>query len=249
MKIYLAEVIGTMIMIILGDGVVANVLLNRSKGQNSGWMVITTAWGLAVIIAIFCVGRVSGAHLNPAVTVGLASVGSFPWTQVPGYILAQIFGAFIGAIVVWLLYMPHFAETQEKELKLAVFCTAPAIRRLVPNFICEVIGTTILLFGILAIGANAQKLTNPSGIDLSVVFSQAVQPILVGFLVWGIGLSLGGPTGYAINPARDLGPRIAHALLPIAGKGDSDWRYAWIPVIAPLIGGIIGAGLFTLIAF
>jgi len=249
MKIYLAEVIGTMIMIILGDGVVANVLLNRSKGQNSGWMVITTAWGLAVIIAIFCVGRISGAHLNPAVTVGLASVGSFPWTQVPGYILAQIFGAFIGAIVVWLLYMPHFAETQEKELKLAVFCTAPAIRRLVPNFICEVIGTTILLFGILAIGANAQKLTNPSGIDLSVVFSQAVQPILVGFLVWGIGLSLGGPTGYAINPARDLGPRIAHALLPIAGKGDSDWRYAWIPVIAPLIGGIIGAGLFTLIAF
>ena len=249
MKIYLAEVIGTMIMIILGDGVVANCLLNRSKGQNSGWMVITTAWGLAVIIAIFCVGRVSGAHLNPAVTVGLASIGSFPWTQVPGYILAQIFGAFIGSIIVWLLYLPHFAETQEKDLKLAVFCTAPAIRKLVPNFICEVIGTAILLFGILAIGANAQKLTSPTGIDLSVVFSQAVQPILVGFLVWGIGLSLGGPTGYAINPARDLGPRLAHALLPIAGKGDSDWGYAWIPVVAPLIGAVMGAGLFKLIGF
>jgi glycerol uptake facilitator protein len=249
MKVYLAEVIGTMIMIILGDGVVANVLLNKSKGQNSGWMVITTAWGLAVIIAIFCVGRISGAHLNPAVTVGLASMGSFPWAQVPGYIVSQIVGAFVGAIVVWLLYMPHFDETAEKELKLAVFCTAPAIRRPIPNFICEVIGTAILLFGILSIGANAQKLTSPTGLDLSVVFSQAVQPILVGFLVWGIGLSLGGPTGYAINPARDLGPRLAHALLPIAGKGHCDWGYAWIPVVAPLIGGVIGAALFTLIGF
>ncbi len=249
MKIYLAEVIGTMIMIILGDGVVANVLLNKSKGQNSGWMAITTAWGLAVMIAIFCVGRISGAHLNPAVTLALASVGSFPWGQVPGYILAQVLGAFVGAIVVWLLYLPHFAETEEKELKLAVFCTAPAIRRPVSNFISEVIGTAILLFGILAIAANAQRLTTPTGIDLSAVFSQAVQPILVGFLVWGIGLSLGGPTGYAINPARDLGPRLAHALLPIAGKGRGDWGYAWIPVIAPLIGGVIGAGLFTIIGF
>jgi glycerol uptake facilitator protein len=249
MKIYLAEVIGTMIMIIFGDGVVANVLLNKSKGQNSGWMVITTAWALAVIIAIFCVGRISGAHLNPAVTLGLASVGSFPWTQVPGYIVAQIFGAFLGAVVVWILYLPHFAETAEAELKLAVFCTAPAIRRPVFNFIAEVIGTAVLLFGILAIAAHAQKLTTPAGIDLSLVYSQGLQPILVGFLVWVIGLSLGGPTGYAINPARDLGPRLAHALLPIAGKGDSDWGYAWIPVLAPLIGGVIGAGLFTIVGF
>jgi glycerol uptake facilitator protein len=249
MKIYLAEVIGTMIMIILGDGVVANVLLNKSKGQNSGWMVITTAWALAVTIAIFSVGRISGAHLNPAVTVALASIGSFPWSQVPGYILAQILGAFIGATIVWLLYLPHFGETEQTDLKLAVFCTAPAIRRPVPNFTCEVIGTAILLFGILAIGANAQKLTNPAGIDLSVVFSQAVQPILVGFLVWGIGLSLGGPTGYAINPARDLGPRLAHALLPIAGKGHCDWGYAWIPVTAPFIGAVVGAGLFIVIGF
>ncbi len=249
MNIYLAEVIGTMIMLILGDGVVANVLLNKSKGQGSGWMVITTAWGLAVIIAIFCVGRISGAHLNPAVTVALAAVGSFPWRQVPGYILAQIIGGFLGAVVVWVLYLPHFEETEDEGLKLAVFCTAPAIRRPVSNFIAEVIGTAILLFGILAIAANAQKLTAPSGIDLSLVFSQGLQPILVGFLVWGIGLSLGGPTGYAINPARDLGPRLAHFVLPIAGKGKSDWGYAWIPVTAPLIGGVLGAALFTLIGF
>jgi len=249
MNIYLAEVIGTMILLILGDGVVANVLLNKSKGQGSGWMVITTAWGLAVIIAIFCVGRISGAHLNPAVTIGLAAIGSFPWQQVPGYILAQIIGAFLGAVVVWLLYHPHFEETEDKDLKLAVFCTAPAIRRTVPNFIAEVIGSAILLFGILSIAANAQKLTVPSGVDLSLVFSQGIQPILVGFLVWGIGLSLGGPTGYAINPARDLGPRLAHAVLPIAGKGESDWGYAWIPVVAPILGGVIGAGLFTIIGF
>jgi len=249
MNIYLAEVIGTMILLILGDGVVANVLLNKSKGQGGGWMVITTAWGLAVIIAIFCVGRISGAHLNPAVTIGLAAIGSFPWQQVPGYILAQIIGAFLGAVVVWLLYHPHFEETEDKDLKLAVFCTAPAIRRTVPNFIAEVIGSAILLFGILSIAANAQKLTVPSGVDLSLVFSQGIQPILVGFLVWGIGLSLGGPTGYAINPARDLGPRLAHAVLPIHGKGTSDWGYAWIPVVAPILGGVIGAGLFTIIGF
>lgn len=249
MKIYLAEVIGTMILLILGDGVVANVLLSKSKGHGSGWMVITTAWGLAVIVAIFCVGRISGAHLNPAITIALATVGSFPWEQVPGYILAQVVGAFLGAVVVWVLYHPHFAETEDQELKLAVFCTAPAIRHPVSNFISEVIGTAILLFGILAIAANAQKLTAPSGIDLSLVFSQGIQPILVGFLVWGIGLSLGGPTGYAINPARDLGPRLAHAVLPIAGKGKSDWGYSWIPVIAPIIGAVIGAGLFTMIGF
>ncbi len=249
MNVYLAEVIGTMILLILGDGVVANVLLNKSKGQNGGWMVITTGWAMAVIIAIFCVGRVSGAHLNPAVTIALAAVGSFPWSQVPGYILAQIIGAFLGAIVVWLAYLPHWAETEDEGLKLAVFCTAPAIRRPVHNIISEIIGTAILLFGILAIAANAQKLTTPNGIDLSVVFSQGLQPILVGFLVWGIGLSLGGPTGYAINPARDLGPRLAYAILPIANKGTGDWGYFWIPVIAPVIGGVIGAGLFTIIGF
>ena len=249
MNVYLAELVGTMILLILGDGVVANVLLNKSKGQGSGWLVITTAWGLAVTIAIFCVGRVSGAHLNPAVTVALAAIGSFPWKQVPGYLLAQIIGAFLGAVVVWVLYHPHFAETEDKDLKLAVFCTAPAIRHPLHNFIVEVVSTAIFLFAILAIAANAQKLTAPSGLDLSLVFSQGIQPILVGFLVWGVGLSLGGPTGYAINPARDLGPRLAHAVLPIAGKGGSDWGYAWVPVVAPLIGGVIGAALFTFIGF
>jgi len=249
MNIYLAEVIGTMILIILGDGVVANVLLSKSKGQNGGWMVITTGWAMAVIIAIFCVGRVSGAHLNPAVTIALAFVGSFPWAQVPGYIFAQILGAFLGAVIVWLAYLPHWAETEDEALKLAVFCTAPAIRRPVHNIISEIIGTALFLFGVLAIAANAQQLTTPDGINLSAVFRQGIQPILVGFLVWGIGLSLGGPTGYAINPARDLGPRLAFAVLPIAGKGTGDWGYFWIPVIAPIIGGIIGAGLFTVIGF
>lgn len=249
MNVYLAEAIGTMILLILGDGVVANVLLNKSKGQHGGWMVITTGWAMAVIIAIFCVGRVSGAHLNPAVTIGLAVVGLFPWAQAPGYILAQIFGAFLGAVVVWLIYFPHWAETESEETKLAVFSTAPAIRHPVHNFISEVIGTAILLFGILAIAANAQQLITPNGVNLSVVFSQGIQPILVGFLVWGIGLSLGGPTGYAINPARDLGPRLAYALLPIAGKGRADWGYFWIPVVAPIIGGSLGAALFTLSGF
>src|SRR5438093_5789029 len=159
MKIYLAEVIGTMIMLILGDGVVANVLLHKSKGQGSGWMVITTAWGLAVIIAIFCVGRISGAHLNPAVTVSLAAIGSFPWAKVPGYIIAQIVGAFFGAVVVWVLYLPHFAETEDKDLKLAVFCTAPAIRRPVSNFIAQVFGSAILLFVIFSIASNQQNLS------------------------------------------------------------------------------------------
>lgn len=249
MNVYLAEVIGTMILLILGDGVVANVLLNKSKGQHGGWMVITTGWAMAVIIAIFCVGRVSGAHLNPAVTISLAAVGSFPWAQVPGYILAQIVGAFLGAVVVWLVYLPHWKETDDEALKLAVFCTAPAIRHPFHNFLSEVISTAIFMFAILAIGANAQKLNTPNGLNLSVVFSQGIQPLLVGFLVWGIGLSLGGPTGYAINPARDLGPRLAFAVLPIAGKGTADWGYFWIPVFAPIIGGVIGAVLFTIIGF
>src|SRR5882724_5821696 len=244
MNVYLAEVIGTMILLILGGGGIIKKKIHKSKGQHGGWMVITTAWGLAVIIAIFCVGRISGAHLNPAVTVALAAIGSFPWRHVPGYILAQIVGAFFGAVVVWLLYLPHFAETEDPDLKLGVFCTAPAIRHPFFNFLSEVIGTAILHFGILAIAANAQKLTTPTGIDLSLVFSQGIQPILVGFLVWGIGLSLGGPTGYAINPARDLGPRLAHFVLPIAGKGNSGWTYAWVPIVGPLIGGVLGAFVY-----
>jgi glycerol uptake facilitator protein len=249
MKPYLAEVLGTMILLLLGDGVVANALLTRSKGLNSGWIVITTGWGVAVAIAVYSVGRISGAHLNPAVTIGLATIGSFPWTQVPGYLAAQFVGAFLGAVLVWITYLPHWRETADPALKLAVFATGPAIRRSGSNFLTEVIGSAVLLFGILAIAANAQDLSRPGDVNLSVVFSRGLQPLLVGVLVLGIGLSLGGPTGYAINPARDLGPRVAHALLPIPGKGPSDWPYAWIPVVAPIIGGIVGAALYVAVGF
>jgi glycerol uptake facilitator protein len=236
---YLAEFIGTLILILLGDGVVAAVLLRNSKAEHSGWIVITFGWGMAVAIAVYAVVAVSGAHINPAVTVGLASVGLLPWAQVPGYIIAQLLGAFVGAVLVWLTYYDHWKETDDPVLKLGVFSTIPQIRNTVPNFVTEVIGTAMLLFGVLALVAH----TAP--------FSQGgiIFPLLVGFLVLAIGLSLGGPTGYAINPARDLGPRIAHAVLPIPGKGDSDWSYSWIPVVAPLVGGIIGAVLFSILGF
>ena len=246
---YLAEAAGTMILILLGDGVVANVLLARSKGQNSGWIVITVGWGVAVTIAVYAVGRISGAHLNPAVTIALATIGSFPWTDVGGYVAAQMAGAFFGAILVWLAYLPHWRLTEDAGTKLAVFCTGPAVRHTAANVITEIIGTAMLLFGVLAIAANAQTLARPGDVDLSVVFSRGLQPLLVGILVLGIGLSLGGPTGYAINPARDLGPRIAHAILPIPGKGPSDWAYSWIPIVAPLAGGIVGAALYSFIGF
>jgi glycerol uptake facilitator protein len=249
MQSYLAELLGTMILVLLGDGVVANVLLQRSKGQNSGWIVITTGWGVAVAIAVYAVGRISGAHLNPAVTIALATIGSFSWAQVPGYIAAQMIGAFLGAVLVWLAYLPHWRETPDPGAKLGIFCTGPAIRSTGPNLITEIIGTAVLMFGILAIAANAQTLARPGDVDLSVVFSRGLQPLLVGVLVLGIGLSLGGPTGYAINPARDLGPRLAHAILPIPGKGASDWGYSWIPVVGPIIGGIAGAGLYSIVGF
>ncbi len=228
---WVAEIIGTMILILLGDGVVANVVLGKTKGQNSGWIVITTGWAMAVAVAVYAVGRISGAHINPAVTIALAAVGKFPWSDVPLYIVGQFIGAFIGAVLVWLAYYSHWAETPDPALKRAVFCTAPNIRNYPLNFITEVIGTFMLVFGVLAIVAN----NLPAG----------WVPLLVGFLVWAIGLSLGGPTGYAINPARDLGPRIAHAVLPIPGKGDSDWGYSWVPVVGPIVGGLIGAFLFV----
>ena len=249
MSPYIAEAVGTMILILLGDGVVANVLLARSKGQNSGWIVITVGWGVAVTIAVYAVGRISGAHLNPAVTIGLATIGSFPWPSVGGYIAAQMVGAFAGAVLVWLAYLPHWRLTEDPEAKLAVFSTGPAVRSAAANFMTEAIGTAMLLFGVLAIGANAEGWVQAGEVDLSQVFSRALQPLLVGILVLGIGLSLGGPTGYAINPARDLGPRLAHEILPVPGKGSSDWAYAWIPVVAPIAGGIAGAALYTLVGF
>jgi glycerol uptake facilitator protein len=223
-----AELIGTALLILLGDGVVAAVLLNHSKAQNGGWIVITWGWAIAVLTGALAVGQFSGAHLNPAVTLGLAIAGSTDWADVPKYLIGEFGGAFIGATLVFLAYSNHWKETEDPGLKLAVFCTAPALRNTVANIVTEVIGTFVLVFGILAFVAN-------KGIPVGLT------PLLVGLLVLGIGLSLGGPTGYAINPARDLGPRIMHAILPIPGKGDSDWGYSWIPVVGPLIGGALGA--------
>jgi glycerol uptake facilitator protein len=239
MNIFTAEVVGTALLILFGDGVVAGVLLNHSKAQNAGWIVITMGWGLAVAIAVYAVAQFSGAHINPAVTIGLASIGALPWGDVPIYILGQFVGAFIGAVLVYLAYLPHWAETEDPGLKLAVYCTGPAIRKTAPNIVCEVIGTAALLIGVLSLGYAESPGAASAEVGLT--------PLLVGLLVVGIGLSLGGPTGYAINPARDLGPRIAHAVLPIAGKGDSDWGYSWVPVVGPIVGGILGAVLFNVL--
>jgi glycerol uptake facilitator protein len=243
---YIAEFVGTLILILLGDGVVAGVLLRNSKAEHSGWIVITFGWGMAVAIAVYAVGAVSGAHINPAVTVGLAAIGVHPWAQVLGYIIAQMLGAFVGAVLVWLTYLEHWKVTDDPTLKLGTFCTIPEIRNYVSNFITEVIATAMLLFGVVAIVTNAQVF---GGANLPVLLSTGVIPLIIGFIVFAIGLSLGGPTGYAINPARDLAPRIAHAVLPIAGKGGSDWSYAWVPVLGPLVGGVIGAFAYTILGF
>jgi len=237
-SIFVAEMVGTAILILLGDGVVAAVLLNESKAQNSGWIVITLGWAMAVTIAVYAVAQFSGAHINPAVTIGLASVGDLPWGDVPEYLAGQFAGAFIGACLVFLAYLPHWGITEDPGLKLAVFSTGPAVRSPVANIVTEIIGTAMLLIGVLALGFG----TNADSIGTT-----GLIPLLVGFLVLAIGLSLGGPTGYAINPARDLGPRIAHQVLPIAGKGDSDWGYAWVPVVGPVIGGVAGAFLFDIL--
>ena len=246
---YLAEFVGTAVLILLGDGVVAGVLLRGSKAENSGWIVITFGWGMAVAIAVYAVGRISGAHINPAVTIGLASIGQFSWALVPGYIISQFLGAFTGAVLVWLAYSNHWKETEDAGLKLGVFSTAPAYRNTAANLTTEIIGTAMLVFGVLAIGANSAAIGTSKGVDLSTVFGTGLAPLLVGLLVFAIGLSIGGPTGYAINPARDLGPRIAHAILPIAGKGGSDWEYSWIPVVGPIIGGVIGAVIWYILGF
>jgi glycerol uptake facilitator protein len=231
-SIWGAETIGTALLVLLGDGVVAAVLLNHSKAQNSGWIVITWGWGIAVMVGVFAVGQFSGAHLNPAVTLGFAVEGRTDWGDVPKYFAGEFSGAFIGAVLVYLSYLNHWRETEDPGLKLAVFCTAPALRNPVTNLITEIIGTFVLVFGVLAFFASKGVAADP------------LSGLLVALLVLGIGLSLGGPTGYAINPARDLGPRIIHALLPIPGKGPSDWGYSWIPVVGPLIGGTIAALLF-----
>jgi glycerol uptake facilitator protein len=237
-SIFVSELVGTGILILLGDGVVANVLLRQSKAEGAGWMVITTGWGIAVAIGVYAGFRFSGAHINPAVTLGLASGGLVEWGDVPLYIAGQFVGAFLGAVMVWLAFLPHWGVTDDPDLKLGVFSTAPAIRKPALNLVTEAIGTFILLVGVLAIvNSTAQVAEDAVPIGLG------INPFLIGVLVWGIGLSLGGPTGYAINPARDLAPRIAHAVLPIPGKRDSDWGYAWVPVVGPIIGGILGVWL------
>ncbi|MGH4120529.1 MIP/aquaporin family protein [Clostridium sp.] len=230
MSIYLAEFLGTAILIILGDGVVANVVLNKTKGNNTGLIVIAFGWALAVAIPVFIFGPISGTHINPAVTLSLAVVGDFPWSQVPGYIIAQMFGAFVGACIVYLQYKDHFDATDDADAKRAVFCTGPAIKNTFSNFVSEFIGTFILVFSLL--GFVNTKLAEGMG------------GFVVGGIILVIGLSLGGTTGYAINPARDLGPRIAHALLPIKDKKGSDWWYAWIPVVAPICGAVVAAVFF-----
>ncbi len=243
---FAGEVVGTAVLILLGDGVVAGVLLNRSKAQNGGWIVITWAWAMAVFMGVITSLAVTGgvAHLNPAVTIGLAAIGATDWADVPKLIAGQFIGAFIGATLVYVSYLPHWAETEDKGLKLAVFSTGPAIRNTVSNLITEVVGTAMLVFGVAAIAiklGGGFVVSGASGMSVGGALATGALP--VGLLVLVIGLSLGGPTGYAINPARDLGPRIMHFILPIAGKGDSDWAYSWIPVVGPIVGGVIGGFL------
>lgn len=236
METFLGEVLGTFILIVLGAGVVANVVLEKTGGNDSGYIVITWGWGIAVFVAVFVTGSVSGAHINPAVTIGLAVSGQFAWSQVPIYIAAQLLGAFLGAASVWLHYRDHFNATEDADSKLGVFCTSPAIPNVVNNLYSEILGTFMLVLGVLYIA------TPDVGLG-------ALDALPVALLVFGIGMSLGGTTGYAINPARDLGPRIAHALLPIGGKRDSNWSYAWIPVVGPTIGAVIAAIVFQLLPF
>lgn len=249
---YLAEVLGTFLLCLLGNGVVANVVLSKTKGQGGGgggaWLLINTAWGFGVAIAVYAVGWISGAHINPAVTIGLASIGEFSWTLVPGYIIAQVLGAFLSGVIVYMTYKTHFDVTKGPSDKLAVFSTIPAIRSLGWNTVTEIVGTAVLMIGILGITSGATG--NPGEIEGEFItggVAGGMQPFIVGVLVWAIGMSLGGPTGYAINPARDLGPRLAHALLPIKGKGSNDWQYGLVvPIIGPIIGGILGCYIWVL---
>ena len=236
MEQFAGEVLGTFLLIVLGAGVVANVVLSKTYGQNSGYIVITWGWGIGVFVAVFVTGNISGAHLNPAVTVGLAMAGKFSWELVPMYVLAQLLGAFLGAVCVWLHYRDHFDQTDDVALKLGVFSTAPAISNMWSNIFSEVFGTFILVLAVLHLAAPEVGLGSISALP-------------VALLVFGIGMSLGGTTGYAINPARDLGPRIAHMLLPIKGKGSSNWHYAWIPVVGPLIGAVIAALVYRWLPF
>lgn len=228
-----SEFLGTAILVLLGDGVCAAVNLRRSKAEASGWVVIAMGWATAVTIAVYVAGSMGPAHLNPAVTLGMAMIGNFSWSLVLPFVIAQVLGAIVGAILVWLTYMPLWDETKDQGAILGTFATGPAVRKPAANTITEIIGTFVLMFGLLAFGVNK--------------FTDGLNPLVVGVLILAIGLSLGGPTGYAINPARDLGPRIAHQILPIKNKGTSDWGYSWVPIVGPLIGAALAAGLFMLL--
>ena len=233
MSIYLAEFLGTALLILMGDGAVANMVLNKSKANGGGWLAITTAWALAVAIPVFIFGTVSGVHFNPALTIGLAIIGKFPWSQVPGYIIAQILGGIVGGCLVYLYFQKHFDATEDADTKRDVFCTSPAIKGTLNNFFCEFVATFVLVFAILGVGNT--KVVN------------GFSPLIVGGIILAMGLSFGGTTGYAINPARDLGPRIAHFLMPIKNKEGSNWWYAWIPVLGPICGSIVAALFFKAI--
>lgn len=230
---FIGELLGTFILVLLGDGVVSACILNKTKAQNSGWIAIVLGWGIAVTVAVYISGFMSGAHLNPAVTLAMTAIGSLPWSQVVTYLVAQFLGAMLGALVLYLHYYPHWKETKDAGTILACFSTGPAIRHTWSNLLGEALGTAVLVITVMAIGPN--KVAAGFG------------PIIVSFVVMAVGFSLGATTGYAINPARDLGPRIMHALLPIPNKGDSDWSYAWIPVLGPILGGVAGALIYQVI--
>lgn len=232
MSVYFAEFIGTAVLLYFGNGINAATTLNFSYAKGSGWIVTTIGWGLAVTLGVYSVGEISGAHINPAVTTSLAIAGEFEWRLVPGYIIAQVLGAIVGATLAWLQYLPHWGKTEDQVAKLGVFCTGPAIPARASNLLSEMLGTMILIFGLLFIGANE--------------FSKGLNPLAVGGLIAAIGMAQGGSTGYAINPARDFGPRLAHFILPIKGKGGSNWGYSWIPIVGPIVGGGTGAAIYHL---
>lgn len=250
---WVGELYGTALLILLGNGVVANVVLPKTKGADSGWIVITFGWGMAVFVAVWCCGALSGAHINPAVTLGLAAAGKFDWADVPAYMTAQMIGGFLGAVLVWVVYRDHYRDCEDGDAQLASFCNAPAIRNTLNNFLCEAIGTSVLVFAVLS--AVDPSIDLPllagaldSGADPPKLGLGTIGALPVGLLVFAIGLSLGGPTGYAINPARDLSPRIAHAVLPLSHKRDSDWGYALIPVLGPCAGAVAAALLYGVVA-
>lgn len=233
MSVYLAEFIGTAILLYFGNSINAATTLNFSYAKSSGWVITTIGWGLSVTFGIYAVGNISGAHINPAVTTSLALAGELEWHLVPGYIIAQVLGGFFGATLTWLQYLPHWRKTEDQGAKLGVFSTAGAIDQKSANLVSEMMGTMILIIGLMMIGANE--------------FTEGLNPLVVGGLITLIGMAQGGSTGYAINPARDFGPRLAHFILPIKGKGSSNWGYSWIPIVGPIIGGGAGAGLYYLV--